>query len=106
MVRSKRTPTWLKEIQHYQRSQKLLLRKLPFARLIREISRRISPNELRWQSLALQALQEATEAFMVDFFEDTALLAHHANRVTIRAKDFQTLLHLKYRSMGINPKGG
>lgn len=77
---------------------------MPFARLVREISGKMTPNSLKWQSLALQALQEATEAFMVDFFEDTSLLAHHANRVTVKVKDFRSLIALKYKSAGINPQ--
>lgn len=42
-----------------------------------------------WQSQAIQALQEAAEAFIVHLFEDTQLIAVHAKRVTIRQKDMQ-----------------
>lgn len=45
--------------------------------------------ELRWQSQAIQALQEAAEAFLVHLFEDTNLCAIHAKRVTIMQKDIQ-----------------
>jgi len=45
--------------------------------------------DLRWQSQAIMALQEAAEAFVVHLFEDTNLLAIHAKRVTIMAKDMQ-----------------
>lgn len=67
--------------------------KLPFARLVREIAQSILPfsagHELRWQSQAIQALQEASEAFLVHLFEDTNLCAIHGKRVTIMQKDIQ-----------------
>ena len=83
----------LKEIRQYQRSYDLLIRKLPFARLVREVAIDLLPitvgPELRWQSHAIQALQEAAEAFLVHLFEDTNLCAIHAKRVTIMQKDIQ-----------------
>ncbi|KAL8641365.1 MAG: hypothetical protein Q9228_001817 [Teloschistes exilis] len=82
----------LKEIRRYQRSTDLLLRKLPFSRLVREIAISlvyIGGDVLRWQSMAIQALQESAEAFMVHLFEDTNLCAIHAKRVTIMQKDIQ-----------------
>ncbi|KAJ5715112.1 uncharacterized protein N7483_012293 [Penicillium malachiteum] len=83
----------LKEIRRYQRSYDLLIAKLPFARLVREVALDLLPAErgaeLRWQSQAIQALQEAAEAFMVHLFEDTNLCALHAKRVTIMQKDIQ-----------------
>ncbi|PYH48244.1 histone H3 family protein [Aspergillus saccharolyticus JOP 1030-1] len=83
----------LKEIRHYQRSFDLLIRKLPFARLVREVALDLLPaevgSELRWQSHAILALQEAAEAFLVHLFEDTNLCAIHAKRVTIMQKDIQ-----------------
>ncbi|EGD84929.1 histone H3-like centromeric protein cnp1 [Trichophyton rubrum D6] len=83
----------LKEIRRYQKSWDLLLLKLPFARLVREIAMDLLPSEvgqeLRWQSQAIQALQEAAEAFLIHLFEDTNLCAIHAKRVTIMQKDIQ-----------------
>ncbi|KAK4231495.1 histone-fold-containing protein [Podospora fimiseda] len=81
----------LKEIRRYQTSTDLLLLKLPFARLVREIAVNCRPagEELRWQSQAIQALQEASEAFLVHLFEDSNLCAIHAKRVTIMQKDIQ-----------------
>ncbi|KAF4221358.1 hypothetical protein CNMCM8980_003420 [Aspergillus fumigatiaffinis] len=83
----------LKEIRKYQRSYDLLIQKLPFARLVREVALELLPAEvgaeLRWQSHAIQALQEAAEAFLVHLFEDTNLCALHAKRVTIMQKDIQ-----------------
>ncbi|KAF2238493.1 histone-fold-containing protein [Viridothelium virens] len=81
----------LREIRQYQRSTDLLLSKLPFARLVREIALNTSGHGelLRWQSQAIMALQEAAEAFLVHLFEDTNLCAIHAKRVTIQQKDIQ-----------------
>ena len=43
--------------------------------------------DLRFQSSAVMALQEAAEAYLVSLFEDTNLAAIHAKRVTIQPKD-------------------
>ena len=76
----------LREIRKYQKSTDLLLRKLPFQRLVREIAHD-HKKDLHFQSLALLALQEAAEAYMVGVFEDTNLCAIHAKRVTIKPRD-------------------
>ena len=78
----------LREIRRYQKSTELLMRKGPFQRLVREIAQDIKP-DLRFQSSAVAALQEASEAYLVGLFEDTNLCAIHANRVTIMPKDLQ-----------------
>jgi histone H3-like centromeric protein A len=88
----------LREIRRYQQSTDLLLLKLPFARLVREVAQEILPSgseEFRWQSQAIMALQEATEAFLVHLFEDTNLCAIHAKRVTIMQKDIQLARRLR-----------
>ena len=76
----------LREIRRFQKSTDLLIRKLPFSRLVREIARDFKP-DIRFQSSAVGALQEASEAFLVSLFEDTNQCAIHAKRVTIMAKD-------------------
>lgn len=76
----------LREIRRYQKSTELLLRKLPFQRLVREIAQGYKA-DLRFQSAAIGALQEAAESYLVGLFEDTNLCALHANRVTIMQKD-------------------
>ena len=74
-----------REIRRYQKSTEQLIRKLPFQRLVREIAQ----TDLRFQSSAVMALQEASEAYLVGLFEDTNLCAIHAKRVTIMPKDIQ-----------------
>ncbi|KAL9015426.1 MAG: hypothetical protein Q9185_007170 [Variospora sp. 1 TL-2023] len=86
------------EIRRYQRTTDLLLLKLPFSRLVREIALSLVPvggESLRWQSQAIQALQESCEAFMVHLFEDTNLCAIHAKRITIQQKDVQLARRLR-----------
>jgi histone H3 len=78
----------LKEIRRYQKSTDLLIRKLPFQRLVREIAQDFK-TDLRFQGSAVLALQEAAEAYLVGLFEDTNLAAIHAKRVTIMPKDIQ-----------------
>ncbi|EKM59230.1 uncharacterized protein PHACADRAFT_157522 [Phanerochaete carnosa HHB-10118-sp] len=86
----------LREIRKYQKSTDLLIRKLPFSRVVREIALDMMTDMvdygdagLRWQSSAILALQEATEAYLVHLFEDTNLCAIHAKRVTIMQRDMQ-----------------
>ena len=85
----------LKQIRQYQKSTELLIRKLPFQRLVREIASDseviLSPlcGKVRFQSAAIMALQEASEAYLVGLFEDSNLCAIHAKRVTIMPKDIQ-----------------
>uniref|UniRef100_A0A8C5LF56 Histone H3.3-like n=1 Tax=Jaculus jaculus TaxID=51337 RepID=A0A8C5LF56_JACJA len=74
----------LGEIRCYQKSTELLIRKLPFQRLVREIAQDFK-TDLRFQSAAIGTLQEASEAYLVD----TNLCAIHAKRVTIMPKDIQ-----------------
>jgi histone H3 len=79
----------LREIRKYQRSTELLIKKLPFQRVVREICNGITDKDIRFQSAALIALQEATESYLVGLFEDTNLCALHARRVTIMPRDMQ-----------------
>ena len=84
----------LRDIRKYQKSTDLLIRKAPFQRLVREIAHDVCPceelrDQLRFQSTAILALQEAGEAYLVGLFEDTNLCAIHAKRVTIMPKDIQ-----------------
>lgn len=81
----------LREIRKYQKSTELLIRKLPFQRLVREVVQDVQSAgiQFRLQSHALQALQEASEVYLVSLFEDANLCAIHAKRVTIMPKDMQ-----------------
>ncbi len=78
----------LREIRRYQKSTELLIRKLPFQRLVKEVSQDFKV-DLRFQSHAIMALQEASEAYLTSLFEDANLCAIHAKRVTIMPKDLE-----------------
>jgi len=88
----------LKEIRKYQKSTELLVRKLPFQRLVREIAQDFQ-TDLKFQSQAVLALQEAAEAYLVGLFEDTNLCCIHARRVTIMPKDMQLARRLRGERM-------
>ncbi|XP_042201411.1 uncharacterized protein LOC121851537 [Callorhinchus milii] len=94
----------LREIRRYQKSTELLIRKLPFQRLVREIAQDFK-TDLRFQSSAVMALQEASEAYLVGLFEDTNLCAIHAKRVTIMPKDIQLARRIRgERSLWLDRK--
>lgn len=92
----------LREIRKYQKSTALLIRKLPFARLVREISHQLSPEPFRWAAEALLALQEGSEDFLVHLFEDCNLCAIHAKRVTIMPKDLQLARRIRGPIYGVS----
>jgi len=71
----------LREIRKYQKSTELLIRKLPFQRLVREIAQDYG-KDIRFQTSAIWALQEATEAYLVGLFEDTNLAAIHTMKAS------------------------
>ncbi|XP_078208460.1 histone H3.3A-like [Callithrix jacchus] len=83
-----------REIRKKKTSTELLIRKLPFQRLLREIAQDFKA-DLRFQSAATGALQEASEAYRVGLSEDTNLCAIHAKRVTIMPKDIQLARRLR-----------
>jgi len=84
----------LREIRKMQKTTDLLIRKLPFQRLVREIAQDFK-NDLRFQSQAIMAVQESSEAYLVGLFEDTNLCALHGRRVTIMPKDMQLSLRIR-----------
>lgn len=88
----------LLEIRKYQKGSELLIRRLPFQRVVREISQDFK-HDVRWQSTAVEALQEAAEAYLVGLFEDTHLCAIHAKRVTITPKDMQLARRIRGERM-------
>lgn len=97
----------IREIRQYQQSTELMIRKLPFQRLVREIAQDISHfdaagNELgciRFQSTAILALQEASEAYLVKIFQDANCCALHAGRTTLLQKDMLLARRIRGGSM-------
>ena len=84
----------LREIRQYQKSCELLIRKIPFQRLIREIAQDYK-SDLRFTSSSILALQEAAEAYLIGIFEDANLCAIHAKRVTIMPRDIQLVRRIR-----------
>lgn len=84
----------LREIRKFQSTTKLVIQKMPFQRLVKEIAQAIQP-DLRFQSSAVEAIQEATEAYMVGLFEDANACAVHAQRVTVQPADIQLAMRLR-----------
>ncbi|XP_029647017.1 histone H3.3-like isoform X1 [Octopus sinensis] len=84
----------LLEIRKYQKSCNLLIQKTPFMRLVREIGSYFMA-DIRWQSVALLALQEASEAYLVSLLSDSYLCTLHAKRVTLFPTDIRLALKLR-----------
>ena len=78
----------LREIRKYQKSTELLIRKIPFQRLVRQVFQSINP-ELRIQSRALLALQEGAESYLVEMFGQCNDICCHGKRVTLQVKDIR-----------------
>ena len=76
----------IREIRKYQKSTELLIQKLPFQRLLREVSNSIK-KDLRWQSTTILSIQEAVEDYLVRMFEEVNICVIHGGRQTIQIKD-------------------
>ena len=84
----------IREIKKYQKATHFMLPKAPFQRFIRSISDGID-SQLRFQSAALLALQEAAESYLTGLFEDANLCAIHASRMTVMKKDLDLARRLR-----------
>jgi len=87
----------LREIRRYQMSVELMIPKLPFARVVREITHKFTPSNQswRWTLDALLAIQTAAEAYITSLFEDSRLCAEHGRRVTVQPKDIHLARRIK-----------
>ncbi len=77
----------LREIRQYQKGTDLLIRKLPFQRLVREVGEEFGGLDIRFQKQALLGLQEIAEMYLIKLFSDSNLCAIHGKRITIMARD-------------------
>ena len=93
------TDRWKNEVKKYQRSTDLLIRRLPFARLVKEITTGVNSRDFKWTVDAMQALQEATEAYIVGLMEDGVLCSIHARRVTLMVRDVQLAQRIRGRTL-------
>ncbi|KJA29453.1 hypothetical protein HYPSUDRAFT_1076704 [Hypholoma sublateritium FD-334 SS-4] len=84
----------LREIRRYQKSTDLLIRRVPFGRLVREIATNYR-GPVRFQRSAVTALQEAAEAYLTELFGDAIMATVHAKRVTLQVKDMALARRLR-----------
>ena len=87
--------SWLKEIRKYQKTTDLLIRKLPFSRLVRQIANEVSSHDYRFSTDAIAALQEAAEAHLVKLLEESQLCTFHRKCITLHAKDVELALRIR-----------
>ncbi|KAK5647277.1 hypothetical protein RI129_002169 [Pyrocoelia pectoralis] len=85
----------LREIRRLQISTKLLIPRLPFSRLIREVLANYGQQDFLIQRLALDALQEASEAYVSQYFEDGYACCLHARRSTLIPRDMALVAFLR-----------
>lgn len=78
----------LREIKKYQKNTDLVIRKLPFQRLVRDIANDIYGGA-KFQLSALHALQDCAEMYMCNLYTDGQLCALHGKRITLMVKDMQ-----------------
>ena len=76
------------EIRFYQKSTTMLLRRMPFLCLIRELAQDFK-TDLQFTVEAAYAIQSTSEDYLVRLFEDTNLCTIHTKRMTIMPKDIQ-----------------
>lgn len=86
----------IREIRRYQKNTDLLLQKRPFQRLVRGLADKFRPG-LHFQAKALEALQEASEAYLTELFDKTMLCATHAKRITIMRQDMRLARRIRGR---------
>lgn len=106
-VKSPRPHRWrkgtvaLREIRKYQKRTDLLIPRLPFSRLVREIASDCWPtrHDIKFQAAAITALQESAESYLTRLFEDSNLCAIHSRRVTIMPRDIGLCLRLRRDNM-------
>lgn len=79
----------LMEIRAYQKTTNLLMPRLSFQRLVREVTNEVTRHDYRWTKGALEAIQEAMEQQLVALMDKSNLCAVHAHRVTVMTKDIQ-----------------
>ncbi|CDW58125.1 Histone domain containing protein [Trichuris trichiura] len=85
----------LREIRLFQKGTELLIRRRPFQRVVRDVAQRHGRPELKFQRIALEALQTAAEAYLIGLMEDTNLATIHAKRQTIMPRDLRLALRLR-----------
>ena len=84
----------LREIKKYQSNTDMLIRGLPFQRVVQEIAQSIRA-DLCFQSTAIMELQEAGEAFLVGLLVQANHCTIHTKHVTVMLKDIQLVQRIR-----------
>jgi len=92
----------LSQIRKYQKSTDLLIPRLPFQRLVKDIFQGLFLKQYRIQASALEALQEVAEAYLVSTFEMSQICAYHGSRLTVYKKDMQLVRRLRGETLSDN----
>ncbi|OAX78151.1 hypothetical protein ACJ72_07543 [Emergomyces africanus] len=89
----------LHEIHCYQKSTELLILKLLFQCVVREIAHDFK-KDICFEKSTLLVLQKAVESYMINNFEMINLCAIHAQRVTIQKKNMRLVRRLHEMMIG------
>jgi histone H3 len=83
----------LREIRKFQQSSEFVIKRAPFERLVREVSRDVK-RDVYWGGNSMDAMQEAAEAYLIFVLERANRIALHAGRTTLLRKDVGLALHI------------
>ncbi|OTF72073.1 histone H3-like protein [Euroglyphus maynei] len=86
----------IQEIKFYQKTTGLLIQKLPFMRLVKNVLDELRPGiGYHWKATALMALQEMAENYLISLFEDSNIVASNSKRVTIKVQDMEVVRRIR-----------
>jgi len=85
----------LREIKKYQKDVQNMIPNLPFQRLIQQLTKQLTPSEIRWSVKAMNVIHEAAEAYLIGLLENSKLLADHRNHVTVMDQDMSVASRIK-----------
>lgn len=90
------------DVQRLQETNRLIVPRLPFARIVRDITHKIvGPSSgYRYTVDALETLQFIAEHYLTAIFSNASIVAAHARRVTVMQKDFDLLHRLGLLEFG------
>lgn len=84
----------VRDIRRYEEPKEFCIAKLSFKRVCQEILHSLH-YQMRLQERAVNALQHASEEYLIGVFEDAFLCTEHANRVTMKPRDIQLAIKLR-----------
>mmetsp|Transcript_17838 Transcript_17838/g.24909 ORF Transcript_17838/g.24909 Transcript_17838/m.24909 type:complete len:121 (+) Transcript_17838:1147-1509(+) len=85
----------LLEIRKYQRSTYLIMQRIPFFRLLKKITNKITKQKFNWNSNSLFIMQEITEYYLLNFLSELNTCASHGKRLTVMLKDIKLANRIK-----------